>query len=120
MLGSVVAFWWWSESVAGISVADWLLGFRSSWQITVGGGFGGFQWQWVCDCLLRWVEILGLSCGRRLLALDQNLGLVEQVVSSMYKQNIQRLSQTSLILSLEDIANEVQLNNPKTPEMHVL
>ena len=26
-------------------------------------GFGGFQWQWVCDYLLRWVEILGLNCG---------------------------------------------------------
>ena len=38
----------------------------------------------------------------------------------MYKQNIQRLAQTSLILSLEHIANEVQLNNPKLPEMHVL
>ena len=25
------------------------------------GGFGGFQWQWVCECLLRWVETLRLS-----------------------------------------------------------
>ena len=33
------------------------------------GGFGGFQWQWVCHCLLQWVEILRLSCGQRLLAL---------------------------------------------------
>ena len=37
----------------------------------------------------------------------------------MYKQNIQRLAQTSLMLSLEDIASE-QLNNPKVAEMHVL
>ena len=31
-------------------------------------GFGGLQWQWICDCLLQWVEIVGLSCGWRLLA----------------------------------------------------
>jgi len=31
-------------------------------------GFSGLQWQ-VCDCLLQWVKIVGLSCGRRLLAL---------------------------------------------------
>ena len=31
--------------------------------------FGGLQWQRVCDCWLRWVEIVGLSLsGRRLLA----------------------------------------------------
>ena len=40
-------------------------------------------------------------------------------MSSMYKQNIQRLAQTSLMLSIEDIAIE-QLNNPKVAEMHVL
>ncbi|GAB4848016.1 COP9 signalosome complex subunit 3 [Ancistrocladus abbreviatus] len=51
---------------------------------------------------------------------DNNLGLVKQVVSSMYKRNIQRLTQTYLTLSLEDIANAVQLNSPKEAEMHVL
>ncbi|XP_058187613.1 COP9 signalosome complex subunit 3 [Rhododendron vialii] len=51
---------------------------------------------------------------------DHNLGLVKQVVSSMYKQNIQRLTQTYLTLSLQDIANTVQLNSPKEAEMHVL
>ncbi|XWS40614.1 hypothetical protein CRYUN_Cryun17cG0010900 [Craigia yunnanensis] len=51
---------------------------------------------------------------------DNNLGLVKQVVSSMYKQNIQRLTQTYLTLSLQDIANIVQLNSPKEAEMHVL
>ncbi|GLT43379.1 hypothetical protein SLA2020_173310 [Shorea laevis] len=51
---------------------------------------------------------------------DSNLGLVKQVVSSMYKQNIQRLTQTYLTLSLQDIANTVQLNSPKEAEMHVL
>ncbi|KAK9288853.1 hypothetical protein L1049_017319 [Liquidambar formosana] len=52
--------------------------------------------------------------------IDTNLGLVKQVVSSMYKRNIQRLTQTYLTLSLQDIANTVQLNSPKEAEMHVL
>ncbi|VAI88360.1 unnamed protein product [Triticum turgidum subsp. durum] len=51
---------------------------------------------------------------------DNNFGLVKQVLSSMYKRNIQRLTQTYLTLSLEDIASSVQLNTPKEAEMHVL
>ncbi|CAN6572384.1 unnamed protein product [Malus baccata var. baccata] len=51
---------------------------------------------------------------------DNNLGLVKQVISSMYKRNIQRLTQTYLTLSLQDIANSVQLNSAKEAEMHVL
>ncbi|XP_042463912.1 COP9 signalosome complex subunit 3-like isoform X1 [Zingiber officinale] len=51
---------------------------------------------------------------------DSNLGLVKQVLSSLYKRNIQRLTQTYLTLSLQDIANVAQLNNPKEAEMHVL
>ncbi|KAF5746942.1 putative 26S proteasome regulatory subunit S3 [Tripterygium wilfordii] len=51
---------------------------------------------------------------------DNNLGLVKQVVSSMYKRNIQRLTQTYLTLSLQDIANTVQLNSSKEAEIHVL
>ncbi|KAJ8750044.1 hypothetical protein K2173_013959 [Erythroxylum novogranatense] len=51
---------------------------------------------------------------------DKNLGLVKQVVSSMYKRNIQRLTQTYLTLSLQDIANTVQLSSSKEAEMHVL
>uniref|UniRef100_A0A0D3GVU0 COP9 signalosome complex subunit 3 n=1 Tax=Oryza barthii TaxID=65489 RepID=A0A0D3GVU0_9ORYZ len=51
---------------------------------------------------------------------DNNLGLVKQVLSSMYKRNIQRLTQTYLTLSLEDIASSVQLKTPKEAEMHVL
>ena len=51
---------------------------------------------------------------------DNNLGLVNQVVSSMYKRNIQRVTQTYLTLSLHDIASTVQLNSPKEAEMHVL
>ena len=51
---------------------------------------------------------------------DNNLGLVKQAVSSLYKRNIQRLTQTYLTLSLQDIANTVKLNSPKEAEMHVL
>lgn len=51
---------------------------------------------------------------------DNNLGLVKQVLSSIYKRNIQRLTQTYLIISLEDIANTVKLSSPKEAEMHVL
>ncbi|XP_050234503.1 COP9 signalosome complex subunit 3 [Mercurialis annua] len=51
---------------------------------------------------------------------DNNLGLVKQVISSIYKRNIQRLTQTYLTLSLQDIATTVQLNSPKEAEMHVL
>ncbi|XP_042514665.1 COP9 signalosome complex subunit 3-like [Macadamia integrifolia] len=51
---------------------------------------------------------------------DNNLGLVKQVVSSLYKRNIKRLTQTYLTLSLQDIGNTVQLSTPKEAEMHVL
>ncbi|KAL6658796.1 hypothetical protein ACP70R_002836 [Stipagrostis hirtigluma subsp. patula] len=51
---------------------------------------------------------------------ENNLGLVKQVLSSLYKRNIQRLTQTYLTLSLEDIARSVQLNTPKEAEMRVL
>ncbi|KAG6756199.1 hypothetical protein POTOM_039624 [Populus tomentosa] len=51
---------------------------------------------------------------------DNNLGLVKQVISSMYKRNIQRLTQTYWTLSVQDIAKNVQLSSPKEAEMHVL
>lgn len=51
---------------------------------------------------------------------DSNLGLVKQVLSSLYKRNIQRITQTYLTLSLQDIANTVQLETVKQAEMHVL
>ncbi|PSR87499.1 COP9 signalosome complex subunit 3 like [Actinidia chinensis var. chinensis] len=61
-----------------------------------------------------------VQANREIFEIDRNLGLVKQVVSSMYKRNIQRLTQTYLTLSLQDIANTVQLNSPKEAEMHVL
>lgn len=51
---------------------------------------------------------------------DSNLGLVKQVVSSLYKRNIQRLTQTFVTLSLEDIASTVQLASPKEAELYIL
>ncbi|CAA7405160.1 unnamed protein product [Spirodela intermedia] len=51
---------------------------------------------------------------------DNNMGLVKQVLSSLYKRNIQRLTQMYLTLSLQDIANAVQLQTSKEAEMHVL
>ncbi|KAF5194458.1 Cop9 signalosome complex subunit [Thalictrum thalictroides] len=50
---------------------------------------------------------------------ENNLGLVRQVISSLYKRNIQRLTQTYLTLSLQDIANRVS-TTPREAEMHVL
>ncbi|CAA6668317.1 unnamed protein product [Spirodela intermedia] len=44
---------------------------------------------------------------------DNNMGLVKQVLSSLYKRNIQRLTQMYLTLSLQDIANAVQLQTSK-------
>ncbi|KAL6960454.1 COP9 signalosome complex subunit 3, partial [Sarracenia purpurea var. burkii] len=61
-----------------------------------------------------------VEANREKFEIDHNLGLVKQVISSMYKRNIQRLTQTYLTLSLQDIASTVQLNSPKEAEMHVL
>jgi COP9 signalosome complex subunit 3 len=51
---------------------------------------------------------------------DNNLGLARQVIASLYKRNIQRLTQTYLTLSLQDIADTVQLDGPKEAELHIL
>uniref|UniRef100_A0A8C4QEB6 COP9 signalosome complex subunit 3 n=1 Tax=Eptatretus burgeri TaxID=7764 RepID=A0A8C4QEB6_EPTBU len=51
---------------------------------------------------------------------DKNMGLVKQCVSSLYKKNIQRLTKTFLTLSLQDMANRVQLSSPREAEKYVL
>lgn len=51
---------------------------------------------------------------------DNNLGLAKQVIASLYKRNIQRLTQTYLTLSLQDIADTVQLDGQKEAELHIL
>ncbi|KAH1002278.1 hypothetical protein HUJ04_008377 [Dendroctonus ponderosae] len=51
---------------------------------------------------------------------DQNMGLVKQVSSVLYKKNIQRLTKTFLTLSLTDVASRVGLPGPDDAERHVL
>lgn len=51
---------------------------------------------------------------------DGNFGLVKQVAASLYKKNIQRLTQTFLTLSLADVANKVQLGGPAEAEKYIL
>lgn len=53
-------------------------------------------------------------------ARDNNMGLVKQCITSLYKKNIQRLTKTFLTLSLSDMANRVQLSCPKEAEKYVL
>jgi len=51
---------------------------------------------------------------------DNNLGLAKQVIESLHKRNIQRLTQTYLTLSLQDIADTVQLDGQKEAELRIL
>lgn len=51
---------------------------------------------------------------------DVNMGLVKQVAASLYKKNIQRLTQTFLTLSLVDVANKVHLNGSNEAEKYIL
>ncbi|XP_054160430.1 COP9 signalosome complex subunit 3-like [Oppia nitens] len=51
---------------------------------------------------------------------DTNIGLVKQCVSSLHKKNIQRLTKTFMTLSLNDMANKVQLSSAKHAEKHIL
>jgi len=50
---------------------------------------------------------------------DKNFGLVKQVVSSLYKKNIKRLTKTFLTLSLADVASRVQLASPVDAERYI-
>lgn len=51
---------------------------------------------------------------------ENNMGLVKQCVSSIYKKNIQRLTKTFLTLSLADMAERVKLSGPQEAEKYVL
>ncbi|XP_041062492.1 COP9 signalosome complex subunit 3 isoform X3 [Cetorhinus maximus] len=51
---------------------------------------------------------------------DNNMGLVKQCLSSLYKKNIQRLTKTFLTLSLQDMASRVQLSGAQEAEKYVL
>ncbi|CAK8697982.1 COP9 signalosome complex subunit 3-like [Clavelina lepadiformis] len=52
-------------------------------------------------------------------ASDKNLGLIKQVVASMQKRNIQRLTKTFLTLSLSDVAARTFLQGPEEAELHL-
>lgn len=51
---------------------------------------------------------------------DNNIGLVKQVLSFLYKKNIQRLTNTFLTLSLTDVAARVKLPGPADAEKYIL
>lgn len=51
---------------------------------------------------------------------ESNMGLVKQVLASLYKKNIQRLTKTFLTLSLSDVASRVQLSGPSDAEKYIL
>ncbi|KAK3264603.1 hypothetical protein CYMTET_26676 [Cymbomonas tetramitiformis] len=51
---------------------------------------------------------------------DNNYGLVKQCIQSLYKRNIQRLTQTYLTLSIEDIAQTVGLSSAVEAESYIL
>lgn len=51
---------------------------------------------------------------------DGNMGLTKQVVASLDKKNIQRLTKTFLTLSLSDVASRVKLSSPAQAERYIL
>lgn len=51
---------------------------------------------------------------------DNNMGLVKQVLSTLYKKKIQRLTKTFLTLSLTDVASRASLAGPDEAEKYIL
>jgi COP9 signalosome complex subunit 3 len=51
---------------------------------------------------------------------DNNLGLVKQVLATLYKKKIQRLTKTFLTLSLSDVASRASLSSPAEAEKYIL
>lgn len=51
---------------------------------------------------------------------DNNLGLVKQVLTTLYKKKIQRLTKTFLTLSLSDVASRACLSGPAEAEKYIL
>lgn len=51
---------------------------------------------------------------------DNNLGLCKQVLATLYKKKIQRLTKTFLTLSLEDVASRACLSGPAEAEKYIL
>lgn len=48
------------------------------------------------------------------------MGLVKQVLESLYKRNIQRLTKTFLTLSLVDVANRAKLDRVEQAESYIV
>lgn len=48
------------------------------------------------------------------------MGLAKQVLASLYKRNIQRLTKTFLTLSLVDVANRAKLENVQQAESYII
>ncbi|PRP82268.1 COP9 signalosome complex subunit 3-like [Planoprotostelium fungivorum] len=51
---------------------------------------------------------------------DKNFGLVKQCIQAQYRQSIQRATQTYLTLSLDELANTVNLNGPIQTQQLIL
>lgn len=51
---------------------------------------------------------------------DKNMGLAKQVLASLYKRNIQRLTKTFLTLSLVDVANRAKLESVQQAESYII
>nr|XP_039261206.1 COP9 signalosome complex subunit 3-like [Styela clava] len=47
---------------------------------------------------------------------DKNMGLVKQVIASLHKRNIQRLTKTFITLSLSDVSSRAHLSSPQEAE----
>jgi len=63
------------------------------------------------DCVAKRAEIFNR---------DKNMGLVKQVVASIFKRSIQRLTKTFLTLSLFDVANRCRLHDPAEAEKYIV
>nr|CAB3232897.1 COP9 signalosome complex subunit 3 [Phallusia mammillata] len=50
---------------------------------------------------------------------DKNLGLVKQVLTSLHKRNIRRLTKTFITLSLSDVASRAYLTGPEQAETYL-
>ena len=51
---------------------------------------------------------------------DKNLGLAKQVLASLYKKNIQRLTKTFLTLSVVDVVNRAKLSGVEQAEAYIV
>lgn len=48
------------------------------------------------------------------------MGLAEQVLASLYKKNIHRLTKTFLTLSVADVVNRAKLNGVEQAEAYIV